>query len=82
VERPARGGVEAGGRLVQHDELRIVHECQCQAEPLPLAAGEGIEACVGFLGQAEAIDELRAGNAGGIKRGEEAEGLAGSDFVL
>ena len=33
-------GVEAGVRLIQNDEARMAEEGSCQAEPLPLPAGQ------------------------------------------
>jgi hypothetical protein len=56
--RAAGGRVEAGGGLVEEDELGIAYQGERQVEPPPLAAGELLGARVGLLVEADEGDRL------------------------
>ena len=43
---PTRGGVEAGGRLVEEDQLGVAADAEREVEPPALAAGERLDARV------------------------------------
>ena len=45
--------IETGGRLVEDRDLRILHQDFGEAEPLPHAARERLDALVGDVGQAD-----------------------------
>ncbi len=75
-------GVEAGGGLVQEEQRRVIDKGERKGKALALAAGEGLEARVGFFGQREAIEEPAAGDGARIERGKEVERLARRDGVL
>ena len=50
--------VEAGGRLVEEQELRRDHEARGDVEPAPHAAGEGLDLAVGRLAEPEGGEQL------------------------
>ena len=53
--------VEAGGRLVEEDDLRLVDDAERDVDPAALAAGVGLALAVGVLGELERLQ--RAGGA-------------------
>ena len=59
VQLAARLRIEAGRRLVEEDELGLVHEREREREPLPLAARQRVERRVGLVGQREALEQRR-----------------------
>ena len=50
------GDVEAGGRLVEQQQLRVGHEGSGQLHPLPLTARQGPEAVCCQSGDAETVE--------------------------
>ena len=59
VELPARLGVEAGGRLVEEQQLRASDDADRHVEPAPLTARERRELAVRQLGQADGVEQQR-----------------------
>ena len=57
-KRGAAGRVQAGGRLVEEQHVRAVHERQRQVEPAPHAARVAADAPVAGLGEADAVEQL------------------------
>src|SRR4051794_11125332 len=57
--RTAGGGVEARGRLVEEDELRVADQRQRQVQAPQLAAGQGPRQGVGLLVEADQGDDVR-----------------------
>ena len=51
--------VEAGGRLVQEDDLRLVDDAERDVDPAALAAGVGLALAVGVLGELERVQRAR-----------------------
>src|SRR5256714_1638808 len=51
--------VEAGGRLVEEDDLRLVDDAERHVDPAALAARVGLALAVGELGELEASDRAR-----------------------
>lgn len=51
-------GVEAGGRLVQEEQVRLLRDPLREQHTLALAAGEGAEPPVGEAGDAESVHAL------------------------
>ncbi|MCK8488983.1 hypothetical protein M0651_17570 [Paenibacillus sp. MBLB2552] len=43
---PARGGVEAGRRLVEHEQRRLQRQHRCNCGALPSAAGQRVHGCM------------------------------------
>ena len=54
----ARLGIEAGGRLVEEEQLGRARERERQVEPTALAAGEGAHAPVGVVREPDALEQL------------------------
>ena len=60
-ERPqgaARGRIEAGRRLVEEHQLRVVHQGQGNGQPLALPAGQVLRLGLASLGQPQRLDQL------------------------
>ena len=57
-ERPPRGRIQAGRRLVEEDDLRIVDEGEGDRQALALAAGQDLRLGVPPLAELERVDEL------------------------
>ncbi len=53
-------GVEARGRLVEQEDLRVVQQHAGQAEPLGHAAGEARDQGVALVGQVDELEHLLA----------------------
>ena len=65
--------VEAGERLVEHEQLRLVHQRGGELDALLVAERELLDAVLGALGQAEALDPAVRGVLGrcdAVQRGE------------
>ena len=72
-EVDARLRVDAGGRLVEEQHLRLVHERAGHHQPLREAAGEVEDHRVGALGERELLEQLVGPRAGaGARNAEEA----------
>jgi hypothetical protein len=65
-----RLGVEARRRLVEDQQVRVVHQGAGERQPALHAAGKGVEADVGLAGQAGELQQLRDA------RGDELVGQA------
>src|SRR6266508_4137524 len=72
----ARGGIEAGRRLVEEDELGIADERECEIEPAQLSPGQGAHPRVDLLGETNEFDYLLGSPRMGVVAGEEVEGLS------
>src|SRR6202166_3085452 len=53
--------VEAGGRLVQKDQLRVAHQAESDVEAALLATGQLSHPLACLLGQSDQLDDLRGG---------------------
>ena len=60
----ARDRVEAGGRLVEKEDLRLVHQAARDFQPAPHAAGEHLHRLVRPLRQVDGREQLADGCAG------------------
>ena len=72
--------VEAGGRLVEQQDLRLVDERAGDRQPAPHAAGERLDALVAALGELGEVEE--AGGPLGDDRLRQAEVAAVDEQVL
>jgi hypothetical protein len=54
----AAGGVEAGGRLVQEQHWRAMHQGGGEVEAPPHAAGVGLRRAVGGVGEPEPVEQF------------------------
>ena len=80
-QRRAAARVEAGGRLVEEQHVRPVHEREREVEPPAHAARVAADAAVGGLGEADALEQLhgagaRLGGAQPVQRALHAQQLA------
>ena len=78
--------VQAGGRLVQEDDLRLVDDAERDVHPAALAAGVRLALAVGVLGELERLQRdlgaaLCLGLAHAVQPGLEHQLLAGGDLV-
>ena len=78
--------VEAGGRLVEEDDLRLVDDAERDVDPAALAAGVGLALAVGVLGELEGVQRLggaplRLGLADAVHPGLQHQLLAGGRLV-
>ena len=74
-QRPPGRGVEAGRRLVEEDELGVVHERQRDREPLPLAARQVLAPGVASLAELERVDQLGRRTGLRVEAAEEVDEL-------
>ena len=79
-------GVEAGGRLVEVDQVGLADDAERQVEAPLLAAGERDHASVALLGQADQLEQL-VGRAparvrGAVDLDRLAHGEVGVDAAL
>src|SRR5581483_2201491 len=80
-ELPARLGVEAGGRLVEEQQLRIADDAQRDVQAAALPSGERGDPRAFLAAQSDQIDHL-AGRAGPWEvPGEVPHDLADGQFV-
>ena len=80
-DRRAAGGVEAGGRLVEEEDARLVDQRRAEVEPAAHAARVGAHPPVGGVGEADAGDQrvtalLRLGLRDSVQRRLELHQLA------
>jgi hypothetical protein len=66
-------GIEAGGRLVEEDEARIVDEGEGEGEALALAAGEVLWVGVGLFFERDLAQQVVGGEGAGIEGAVEGE---------
>jgi hypothetical protein len=66
----ASAQVEAGGRLVEDEEVRFRHERPGDEDPLPLPGGEGPEGALGEVPDTEALEERAGPNLVGVAPGD------------
>ena len=83
----AAAGVEAGGGLVEHEQLGLDDEAGGQVDPAALAAGDVLHQLVAELADVEAVDEAVDDRGGGrvavaAQAGHQHEVLAGGEVVL
>jgi hypothetical protein len=71
VEGQAALGVEAGGRLVEEEDVGLVHDRPGHHEPLGHAAGQREHRGVGEAVQLDAVDEAVGGGLGRLARHPE-----------
>ncbi len=74
--------VEPGGRLIEEDDLRLVHEREGQREPLPLPGRERVERGVPLLREREPLEEFPGVRAPGVERAEQFHRLPRRDLIL
>ena len=69
VAQPAHaGGVEAVGRLVEHEHRGVAEQGGGEREPLAHAEGEAADASAGGLGQPDQVEHLVDAAAVGCRR--------------
>ena len=76
VDFEARLRIEAGGRLVEEEHLRIVEQRQRQRQALFLAAGELRIERFALLPKLQALEQLGGIHGAGVEGGEQLDGLA------
>jgi hypothetical protein len=74
-------GIEARGRLVEEEHLRIVDEGEGQRQTLLLAARQLAVAIVPLLPELEALEQRLAIDAARVQAREEPKGLGDRDLV-
>ena len=74
-ERPPRGRIEAGRRLVEEDQLRVVDERERDRQALALAAGQVLRPASALLAEVEQVDQLVGRPARRVEAPEEVEDL-------
>ena len=79
-ERPAGGRIEAGGRFIEEDEFRLVHEGQGDGEPLALTARQVRGPRVPALAQLEGVDEFRRRSRVRVEAAEQVDDLGDGQF--
>jgi hypothetical protein len=72
----SRGGVEAGRRLVEEDELRVADERDAEVEPALLPAREHLHPGIRLVGEADQLDHLVDVPRHGVVAGEHPVDLA------
>src|SRR6185436_6103893 len=78
----ARGGVEAGRRLVEENQLGVADQRQPEVEPAALAAREPPDPLVPLLLQADELDHFVHRARLAVVAGEEAQHLGGSERLV
>src|SRR5882762_5439274 len=73
--------IEAGGGLVEKNQLGIVDQSQGQCETLLLSAGQSAVECVAFLRELQALQELGRIHVACVKRREGLQCLSNPDFL-
>jgi hypothetical protein len=58
LDREPAGGIEAGGRLVEEEDLRLVHECRREVEPAVHAARVALDHAVGGVLELDQLQQL------------------------
>ena len=71
-----RGGVEAGGRLVEEDQLGVADQRERDVQPAALAAGERGRPLAGAVGQAHERERLVHRPRGAVVARVQLEALA------
>ena len=77
-----RGGIEAGRRLVEEDQLGVADEREAEVEPPPLSAGQLAHERVRLLLQADDSDHFVDGPRPLVVAGEEREALAHGQVLV
>src|SRR5271165_3634143 len=80
--RPPRLGVEAGGGLVEEDQVGVADEREPEVEPPQLTARELAAAHVGLVLEPGQGEHLLDRTGMGVEAGPVAERLAGSDVAV
>ena len=75
-EGRAGGGVHAGGRFVQYQQLRLRQESQCQTDALGLAAGAAGDLPAEHPAQIGLVDDRLDVGLARLEGGDDAESLA------
>ncbi len=78
VEDGAVRGIDAGERLVEEHDQRVLHEGAGEEDALLLAAGELADVAVAHAAEAEAVERLGGALAVGRSRRGAASHRAGS----
>jgi hypothetical protein len=78
----ARRGVEAGGRLVEEDQLGVAADPERDVEPAALAAGQRVGAGVRAVAEADEVEDLVRRARVRVGRAVELDRLAGGDLRL
>ncbi len=73
---PSAGGVEAGRRLVEEEQLRVADDAEPHIEAALLAAREPLDPIVRLLFEADHLDDLIDGPGRGVIAGVAAQHLA------
>ena len=74
--------IQARRRLIEKHQLRCIHECQRQREPLALTARQRVECGVRLLGQREARQQRLGLGTNAVERSEQPDRLARRDAAL
>src|SRR5258705_7045882 len=72
--------VEAGGGLVEKNQLRVVDQSQGEGEALLLTSGEGAVESVALLRELETLEELGCVHVARVKGREGLQRLSNPDF--
>src|SRR6185312_3178720 len=72
----AGGRVEAGGRLVEEDQVGVADDPDRHVDPPFLTAGQGADASVALVAEADQLDRLRDRARCRVEAGEEGDRLA------
>ena len=73
---PAGLGVQAGGGLVQEQQLGPADDAQGDVDPAAPAARQGADPGPGLAGEAEQLQDLGHGPGVGVQPGEDSQQLA------
>jgi len=74
-ELPARLRIEAGGRLVEEEQLGIAHHRARQREPLLLSTAQLPHPCMALLAELHQVDHLVHAAAARVEAAEQPHGL-------
>src|SRR5689334_11003261 len=73
--------IEAGGGLVEKEEIRIADECAGEGQALLLSAGQSADARVGFFFELDEGDHVARGGTMAEEAAKEADGFEHRDLI-
>src|SRR5690348_2623106 len=74
-------GVKSGCGFIKQYQFWIVHQSECQRQPLLLPAGEAFEIGFALLGETEPVEQSANAERALVQAGEEPQGLFHLNFV-